>query len=44
MSKTTIKKLFVGSLVVLAGGLVLLAVAGTLAYANGNFVKGVAPT
>lgn len=39
MSKTTIKKLFVGSLVALAGGLVLLAVAGTLAYANGNFVK-----
>ena len=39
MSKTTIKKLFAGSLVALAGGLVLLAVAGTLAYANGNFVK-----
>jgi hypothetical protein len=39
VSKTTIKKLFVGSLVALAGGLVLLAVAGTLAYANGNFVK-----
>jgi hypothetical protein len=39
VSKTTIKKLFVGSLVALAGGLVLLAVAGTLAYANGNFEK-----
>ena len=28
-----------GSLVALAGGLVLLAVAGTLAYANGSFEK-----
>jgi hypothetical protein len=38
MSKSTIRNLFVGSLVALAGGLVLLAVAGALAYANGSFI------
>jgi hypothetical protein len=38
MSKSTITKTFVGSLVALAAGLVLLVVAGGLAYANGNFV------
>ena len=38
MSKTTIRKLFVASLVAIAGGLVLLAGAGALAYANGSFV------
>jgi hypothetical protein len=35
VSKTTIRKLFVASLVAIAGGLVLLAGAGALAYANG---------
>jgi hypothetical protein len=39
MSKATIRKLFVASLVAIAGGLVLLAGAGALAYANGSFVK-----
>ena len=39
MSKTTIRRLFVASLVAIAGGLVLLAVAGALALANGNLVK-----
>jgi hypothetical protein len=38
MSKSTITKTFVGSLVGLAAGLVLLVVAGGLVYANGNFV------
>jgi hypothetical protein len=38
MSKSTITRIFVGSLVALAGGLILLVVAGGLAYANGNFV------
>src|SRR5512133_3009674 len=38
MSKSTITRTFVGSLVALAAGLVLLVVAGGLAYANGNFV------
>ena len=35
MSKTTIRRLFVGSLIALAGALVLLAGAGILAYASG---------
>lgn len=39
MHKTMIRKLFVGSLIALAGGLVLLAVAGGLAYANSSLVK-----
>jgi hypothetical protein len=39
VSKATIRKLFVGSLIALAGALVLLAGAGALAYANGSFVK-----
>ena len=39
MHKTMIRKLFVGSLIAAAGGLVLLAVAGGLAYANSNLVK-----
>jgi hypothetical protein len=39
VSKATIRKLFVASLVAIAGGLVLLAGAGALAYANGSFVK-----
>jgi hypothetical protein len=39
MSKTTISKLFVASLVAIAGGLVLLAGAGALAYANATVVK-----
>lgn len=38
MSKATITRLFVGSLIALAGGLVLLLVAGGLAYANSTFV------
>jgi hypothetical protein len=39
MSRATIRKLFVASLVAIAGGLVLLAGAGTLAYANATVVK-----
>ncbi len=39
MHKTLIRKLFVGSLIALAGGLVLLAVAGGLAYANSSLVR-----
>jgi hypothetical protein len=39
MHKTMIRKLFVGSLIALAGGLVLLAVAGGLAVANSSVVK-----
>jgi hypothetical protein len=39
MHKTMIRKLFVGSLTALAGGLVLLAVAGGLAFANSSLVK-----
>jgi hypothetical protein len=39
VSKTTIRKLFAGSLIALAGGLVLLAAAGGLAYASSSFVK-----
>jgi hypothetical protein len=38
MSKPTITKLFVGSLIAGAGALVLLFVAGGLAYANNSFV------
>lgn len=38
MSKSTITRTFVASLVALVSGLVLLVVAGGLAYANGNFV------
>lgn len=38
MSKSTITKLFIGSLIGLAGGLILLVIAGALAYANGSFV------
>jgi hypothetical protein len=37
--KTLIRKLFAGSLIALAGGLVLLAVAGGLAIANSSLVK-----
>ena len=37
MTKTMIRKLFVGSLVALAGALILLTGAGALAYANGSF-------
>jgi hypothetical protein len=39
MHKTMIRKLFVGSLIALAGGLVLLAVAGGLAIANSSLVR-----
>lgn len=38
MTKTTITRLFVGSLIAIAGGLVLLAVAGGLAIATDAFV------
>jgi hypothetical protein len=38
MRKATITRLFVGSLVALLGGLVLLGIAGGLAYANGSLV------
>ena len=37
MDKRTITRLFVGSLVAIAGGLVLLLLAGGLAWANGSF-------
>ena len=39
MHKIMIRKLFVGSLIAAAGGLVLLAVAGGLAIANSSVVK-----
>jgi hypothetical protein len=39
MAKTTIRSLFVGSLVAFGGALVLLAVAGALALANGSLVR-----
>ena len=39
MHKTLIRKLFVGSLIALAGGLVLLALTGGLAIANSSLVK-----
>lgn len=38
MTKTAVTRLFVGSLIALAGGLVLLAAAGGWAYANDSFV------
>ena len=38
MSKSTITRTFIGSLVAFGGGLVLLVVAGGIAYANGSFV------
>lgn len=38
MTKHTITRLFIGSLLALAGGLVLLAVAGAMAWANGSLV------
>lgn len=38
MSKSTITRTFIASLVALAGGLILLFTAGGLAYANGNFI------
>lgn len=39
MAKTTIAKLFWGSLIALGGALILLAVAGGLALANGSLVR-----
>lgn len=38
MSKSTVTKLFVGSLIAIVGGLVLLAIGVLLAIANGAFV------
>lgn len=38
MSKRTITRVFAGSLAALAAGLVLLFVAGALAYRNGTFI------
>jgi hypothetical protein len=38
MSKPTVTKLFVGSLIAIVGGVVLLAAAVLLAFANGSFV------
>jgi hypothetical protein len=38
MSKSTVTKLFVGSLIAIVGGLVLLITGGLLAFANGGFV------
>lgn len=38
MTKHTITRLFIGSLIAIAGGLVLLGVAGGIGYANGSFV------
>jgi hypothetical protein len=38
MSKRTITRVFAGSLAALAAGLVLLFVAGALAYQNGTFI------
>jgi hypothetical protein len=37
MSKSTVTKLFVGSLIAVVGGLALLIAGGLLAYANGGF-------
>jgi hypothetical protein len=39
MAKTTIARLFWGSLIAFAGALILLAVAGGLALANGSLVR-----
>lgn len=39
MAKTTIARLFWGSLIALGGALILLAVAGGLALANGSLVR-----
>jgi hypothetical protein len=50
MTKSTVTKIFVGSLVAIAGGLVLFVVAGLVAYGNNSFVMngpdvvGVKPT
>ena len=38
MSKSTVTKLFVASLIAIVGGLALLITGGLLAYANGTFV------
>jgi hypothetical protein len=38
MSKSTVTKIFVGSLVAIVGGLVLLGAALFLAYVNGTFI------
>jgi hypothetical protein len=38
MSKSTVTKLFVGSLIAIVGGLALLITGGLLAYANGSLV------
>ena len=38
MSKSTVTKLFVGSLIAVVGGLALVIAGGLLAYANGGFV------
>jgi hypothetical protein len=38
MTKPTITRVFVGSLIAIAGGLILFFTAGLLAYANGAFV------
>jgi hypothetical protein len=38
MSKATVTKLFIGSLLAIAGGLALFLIAGLLAYANSAFV------
>ena len=39
MAKTTIARLFWGSLIAFAGALILLAAAGGLALANGSLVR-----
>jgi hypothetical protein len=38
MSKSTVTKIFVGSLIAIAGGVVLLVAGVWLAYANGTFI------
>ena len=38
MSKRTVTRVFIGSVVALAAGLILLFTAGGLAYANGSFI------
>lgn len=38
MSKSIVTKLFVGSLIAVAGGVVLLAAGVLIAYANGSFI------
>lgn len=38
MSKSTVTKIFVGSIIAIAGGIVLLAAGVLLAYANGTFI------